>query len=329
MSSQEPSPWKVGSLLTQVRPAGRHGQTRLATATLGGRRVLLAELSDTAAGDAVAVAALARDQRVAALILAPHGLSGAARLPAGPGPADDLGLHVVVGPEPNAATRAGLEARGLLLVTHGPGAPALLGSEELPTAIDLAALLLSYLPAPDGVRPVYGAADPVQARSADGAGWLLEPGPQRNALAVVHSIADDALRLLAGEEDTLVLALARVEGSTVAVVAAQPLGGEHLGEETLARLTTLIRITARADVPLLVLGTPQPVGADRVTTSLLLRELAAAVIALRRPVLLVPDESPVSEVAELLHSATSTVELTRADLGSVHELRTAIASWLP
>lgn len=312
MSAGFPETWAHSGLLTEVTPVGRSPRARLATASLGGRRVLLAELESGCATDAVAVAALAEARGSAALVLAPEQLVGPVAWPALRGP------HVLVGPAPTVATRAALETSGLLLVSVGGCAIPLLTAEDVPTAIDLGTLLLGYLPTPGGSPPVYAPLDPADAEAG-----ALGPARHRNAIAVLHALADDALRVLPGEDDALVLALTRIRGNTVAVIAPQRLGGEVLGEEALARLTTLVRLAARADVPVLVLGSPQDSGCGAAIGAVLLRELATAVGELRRPLLMVADDTPASDVLAVLGAAPVAVELD-----PTRGLRSAVAAWL-
>lgn len=303
-------------LFGSVAPAGEHrapsgAALPLATAEVGGRRILLAETDSPSAADALAVAELAESVGMLSLTVAGVSLTGTPR------PRQLRGGHAVVGSvaPPAAAT---LEASGLVLVGVDPQAcpSALLTADNVPSGVDLAALLLSYLPAPDGVPAVY---EPLKRADLPGLGTAAD----RNAVATLFAVADDALRVLPGRSDELVLAIARVHGAPAAVISPQRLVGERPGPAALGRLEMLLRVARSADLPVVVLGgIPEPAGEPELLAHGL-RAVADAATALRRPLVLVADDAERSSLDELLASVSRAITLD-----PTAGVRAGIASWL-
>lgn len=307
-----------GAMLEGLSPAGVHraasgARVSLATGESGGRRVLLAETDTSDLASVAAAAVLAESLDMLSLTVMSATLTEATH------PPKLSGTHVLVGPPPSPAVAATLERAGFLLVAEstGRGDLRMLDAADTATGVDVAALLLSYLPSPSGVSPVYA---PLDRDDIDGLG----SASARNTVATVFGIADDALRVLPTDSDELVLALARVFGASVAVIAPQRLAGTELGAPALVRVGMLLRLAGRANLPVVVLGgLPEPVG-DPDLLVLARHVIAAAIADLRRPLLLVPDDAGDSSLDALFASGALSVTVAPG-----RGVRAGIAPWLP
>ncbi len=229
------------------------------------------------------------------------------------------GVHVLVSPLPDPVADVALAAHSVLRIgldDDASSAP-VLTADDPASALELACVLLSYLPSGRG-RPAPSYL-PAERSELTGIG----PAESRNALAILFTICDDVLRVLPADTDELLLAMARIDGRSIAVAAPQPLAGRALTLPSLVRLNELVALCADLALPLLVLGSAQELRARSQPVGELLRALAVAAGRMTRPLLRVVDHDAGSVVDQVLGAVPTAVVVD-----PVAGLRRELVRWL-
>ncbi len=278
---------------------------QVAVGTIGGRSVLIALLGDGGH------AGLEITARHAASLSVPAVAVSIAALESASVPRRPVGVALaVVAPQPEGIVATALAARGVLQVTIGAESSGLLGAPEFADAFARACVLQSFLPAR------LGAPAPRYRPGAEPNGEAVD-AVSSFAMARLHALCDDVLRVFPGDTDELVFALGRVAGSGAVFLVPQPIAGGSLSEEALVALVSALRLAARFSLPLVVLGNiPEPT-----RPTLWWETVAVAIAELTAPVL---SEERVGggTVQQLLSDAQEVIRIPP------HATRDSLRSWL-